>query len=343
MEKTALVTGAAGFVGQALVLRLLDLGFKVKALDLPENPVFAKFIDSLPASRLPSITVCPADITDPNSLKKIVSGVSYVFHTAALLNSVAPRSTFESVNVQGTKNICNAASEADVERFILVSTSDVFGIPKSSEVITEETEYRSWGEPYADTKIEACKIVKSFEKRGLLNTTIIYPGWVYGPGDRQFFPAVIEMIKDKHAFIWHKSKPYCVDLIYINDLVSAIIAAAESPAAIGEDYLILDDNTEITPEQFFRHIAAQLSITLRVHKLPYPLMFAVAWVGQHLKQRGIIKNMLLSTTDVKAFGNNFEFSNKKAREALKWAPSVSAKEGINIALDWQQHRHNSPA
>ena len=339
MDKTALVTGAAGFVGQALVIRLLEQGFTVKALDLPHNTEFSKFVDSLPSSHRSNIIACPADITDAESLKPIVAGVSYVFHTAALLNSVAPRSSFESVNVQGTKNICEAAAEASVERFILVSTSDVFGIPEPSEVITEKTAYRSWGEPYADTKIAACNIVKKFQKDGLLNTTIIYPGWVYGPGDRQFFPAIIDMIKEKHAFIWHKKKPYCVDLIFINDLISAIVTAAESPAAIGEDYLILDDNTEITPERFFSDIATQLSITLKIHRLPYRLMYAVAWISQHLKQQGIIKSLLLSTTDVKAFGNNFEFSNQKARSALQWAPSVSAKEGIKIALEWQQHNN----
>ncbi|MBV1919752.1 MAG: NAD-dependent epimerase/dehydratase family protein [Pseudomonadales bacterium] len=335
MEKTALVTGAAGFVGQALVLRLLERGFTVKALDLPGNPEFSKFTDSLSALQQASFIACPADITDADSLKPILSDVSYVFHSAALLNSIAPRSRFESVNVQGTKNICNAASNADVERFILVSTSDVFGIPNPSEVITEKTAYRSWGEPYADTKIKACNIVKDFQQKGLLHTTIIYPGWVYGPGDRQFFPAIIDMIKDKHAFIWHRTEPYCVDLIYINDLISAIVKAAESPSAIGEDYLILDDNTEITPEQFFHYIAEQLHIKLKIHKLPYQIMYAVAWISQQLKQRGFIKNLLLSTTDVKAFGNNFEFSNKKARNALQWAPSLSAKEGIKSALDWQ--------
>ncbi len=339
MEKTALVTGAAGFVGQALVIRLLERGFKVKALDLPENPEFSKFINRLPSSHSANIVPCPGDITDIDSLKTVVSGVSYVFHTAALLNSVAPRSAFESVNIQGTKNICEAAAEACVERFILVSTSDVFGIPEPTEVITEKTAYRSWGEPYADTKIEACKIVKNFQKNGLLNTTIIYPGWVYGPGDRQFFPAIIDMVKEKHAFVWHKKAPYCVDLIFINDLISAIVTAAESPAAIGEDYLILDDNTEITPEQFFGDIADQLSIKLKIHKLPYRLMYAVAWVSQQLKQQGIIKNLLLSTTDVKAFGNNFAFSNQKARKALQWEPSISAKEGIKIALEWQRHNN----
>ena len=339
MDKTALVTGAAGFVGQALVIRLLEQGFNVKALDLPGNPEFSKFVDSLPPQHQPNIVVCPADITDASSLKPIVEGVSYVFHTAALLNSVAPRSLFESVNVQGTQNICEASAEACVKRFILISTSDVFGIPEPSEVITEKTAYRGWKEPYADTKIAACNIVKNFQKNGLLNTTIIYPGWVYGPGDRQFLPAIVDMIKEKHAFIWHKKDPYCVDLIYINDLISAIVTAAESPTAVGEDYLILDDNTGMTPEQFFRDIAAQLRIKLKIHKLPYRLMYTVAWVSQHLKQRGIIKNLLLSTTDVKAFGNNFTFSNQKARNTLEWAPSISAKEGIKIALEWQQHNN----
>ena len=339
MNKIALVTGAAGFVGQALVKQLLENGYTVKALDLPGNPEFSRFIDGLTTQQLANLTVCPADITHLASLKPIVSGVSYVFHTAALLNSVAPRSAFKSVNVQGTQNICDAASEAGVDRFILISTSDVFGIPQSAEVITEKTAYRSWGEPYADTKIAACNIVKDYQKRGLLNTTIIYPGWVYGPGDRQFFPAIIDMIKDKHAFIWHKNEPYCVDLVYIHDLVSAIITAGETNTAIGEGYLILDDNTGITPEQFFTHIAAELSIKLKIHKLPYGLMYAVAWISQQLKQKGLIKNLLLSTTDVKAFGNNFTFSNEKARNALQWTPSVSAKEGIDISLEWQQ-RHN---
>jgi len=264
-----------------------------------------------------------------------MDNVSIVFHTAALLNSVASVDLFESVNVEGTRNVCEAAYQADIERFILVSTSDVFGIPDDNEVITEKTKYRPWGEPYADTKIKACNIVNDYFRQGKLITTIIYPGWVYGPGDRQFFPAIIEMVKDKYAFTWHKTTPYCVDLIFINDLVSAIITAAESERATGENYLILDDDSNVTPETFFRYIASRLNVNLSIIKLPYRLMYCIAWISQKLVQKGLTNSHLLSTTDVKAFGNTFTFSNKKARDELNWQPTVTANEGLDIALDWQ--------
>ena len=335
MEALALVTGAGGFVGQAIVLRLIADGYHVRALDLPNNEAITNFSSSLNAKQKGSITFISGDVTNPQDIANAMIGVSLVFHTAALLNSIAPLSTFESVNVGGTKNACEAAVSAGVERFVLISTSDVFGIPASNEIITEETPYRAWGEPYADTKIRACEVVKDYQQKGLLNTTIIYPGWVYGPGDRQFFPAIIDMVKDRHAFTWHKKQPSSIDLIFINDLVSAIITAAESKNAIGEDYLILDDNTDITPKKFFLFIANKLKVDLRVHQIPYPIMYSIAWIGQLLKQKGMIKEHLLSTTDVKAFGNDFHFSTKKAEKELNWKPAITSDEGLTIALDWQ--------
>lgn len=335
MTSLALVTGAGGFVGQAIVLRLIAEGQQVRALDLPDNQALATFSDSLNADQRSKVTFTPGDITNPEDLADAMMGVSIVFHTAALLNSIAPLSVFEAVNVQGTKNTCEAAIRAGVKRFVLISTSDVFGIPAANEVITEETPYRSWDEPYADTKIRACEVVKDYQQRGLLDTTIIYPGWVYGPGDRQFFPAIIAMVKDKHAFTWHKKQPSSIDLIFIEDLVTAIMTASKSACAIGEDYLVLDDDTNITPRKFFEFIAKRIDVKVKVHQIPYPIMYSIAWIGQYLKQKGMIKEHLLSTTDVKAFGNDFTFSAKKAEQELNWKPSVSSKEGLNIALNWQ--------
>ena len=215
MKTTVLVTGAGGFVGFATVKALLAQGHAVRAFELKDSPYLKNLHDL--AREYRQLSVLEGDITSLEDVQRAVGDATHLVHSAALLNSIAPRETFERVNVQGAKNAMRAASEKGLERFLLVSTSDVFGIPEPNETITETTPYRPWHEPYADTKIKACKAVKQFHEAEGLNYTIIYPGWVYGPGDRQFFPAISDMLRDRHVFLWHRHQPYKVDFIFIDD------------------------------------------------------------------------------------------------------------------------------
>ena len=266
MKNTVLVTGAGGFVGFATTRALLDQGHRVRAFELTGSPHLEKLTEL--ARTHPELSIIEGDITHIQDVRRALGDATHLVHSAALLNSIASREVFERINVEGSKNALRVASENQLERFLLVSTSDVFGIPASSEVITEKTPYRPWQEPYADTKIKACEAVKAFHRAEGLNYTIIYPGWVYGPGDQQFFPAITEMLEDKHVFLWHRDQPYAVDFIYIDDLVAAITNALFNPVAENEDYLILNDRAEYTPEMIFRWMADYLGLTIKVHKLP---------------------------------------------------------------------------
>lgn len=327
--KTALITGACGFVGSAIAQTLLGKGWQVHLLDLPGNPLW----ESLPAS--PRCNRFEGDIRDRHLVRMAARGCTHIFHTAALLNSIAPRDAFLDINVNGTRNLCEIALENKVQHFIYVSTSDVFGIPEEGEVITERTPYRPWNEPYADSKIEASRVVKQFIREHSLPATLVYPGWVYGPGDRQFFPAIMQMVRDRWVFTWHRRRPYEVDLIHIDDLMRAILAMLDTPLSVGEDYLILDRATKMTPESFYRQVADVMGARINVLKVPYPLMMLIAWVSQALTRKGITQKHLLSTTDVKAFGNDFHFSTEKARKHLNWQPAISAREGVRKAVEWQ--------
>lgn len=332
--ETALVTGGAGFVGSSLVKRLLIEGYLVKLFDLPGTKNLEILQDEI--GDHPNLRILTGDITHFSDVSKAVEGVDIVFHTAALLNSIAPYRTFYSVNVLGTENLCKACLNQPIKRLVLVSTSDVFGIPAPGETLSEASAYKPWNEPYADTKIKACETVKRYNRLHNLPTTIIYPGWVYGPGDRQFFPTVIEMVKEKHVFVWSRGKPYEVDLIYIDDLIDGIVSAALNPAAVGQDYLILDNDTGFTPERFFRFLAQQLQVQINIYRVPYSLLFVIAGVSQWLHRKGLTQSHLLSTTDVKAFGNNFSFSINKAKEQLNWEPRTKLEEGLKTAFQWQQ-------
>ena len=332
MKETVLVTGAGGFVGFATVKALLVQGHPVRAFELTGSP-YLKDLRAL-ADQHGNLTVIEGDITNLRDVRRAIGDATLMVHSAALLNSIAGRDVFEAVNVQGAKNAMQAACENQIRRFLLVSTSDVFGIPDEGETITEATPYRPWQEPYADTKIKACEALREFHREQGLDFTIIYPGWVYGPGDRQFFPAIIDMLRDKHAFTWHKKTPYAVDFIYIDDLVSAITNALFNPAARNEDFLILDENSSFTPEMIYRWMANYLNLDVSIHKLPYSLMMTIARASQWLTRKGITKKHLLSSTDVKAFGNDFRFSSAKARERLAWEPRIKETEGFERYFRW---------
>lgn len=335
-----LVTGGFGFVGSAVVTALLRAGNEVRVLDLPGHPLEASFRQHW--SRYGHVEIVSGDIARGDEVERAVRGCEYVVHAAALLNSIAGFDRFHRVNVLGTENICRACVQAAVRRLVVISTSDVFGIPELGETITEQSPLRPWGEPYADSKIKAVETVRFYRDTQSLPATIIFPGWVYGPGDRQFFPAIIDMIKDKHVFTWHRRNPYEINLIYIDDLVEAILKALALPANQAGEYLILDTQTFMPPARLFRVIADFFQQPIRVHHVPYGVMLLIAWCSQWLARRRIISKHLLSTTDVKAFGNEFHFSNDCAARELDWRPRMPVSKGLQLSLQWQQKRRENP-
>jgi 2-alkyl-3-oxoalkanoate reductase len=328
-----LVTGGFGFVGSKTVTALVRAGHCVRVLDVADHPLRGKFAE-LWAS-MGEVDIVEGDISVYRDVERAVAGCDRVLHSAALLNSTASYSVFHRVNTLGTKNVCQASLVAGVERVVVISTSDVFGIPKPGQTLNEQSELRNWGEPYADTKIKAIKTVRRYRDQRGLPVTLIYPGWVYGPGDRQFFPALLDMLRDKHVFTWEKRNPYEINLIYIDDLIEAILKCLLLHPRNGE-YLILETNTSMTPEKLLRFIAEFFQMPVRVHHLPYFVMFLIAFCSQWLARRKIIRKQLLSTTDVKAFGHEFHFSNQHAAEELSWRPVTPLEVGLRRSLEWQR-------
>ena len=335
-----LVTGGFGFVGSAIVTALLRAGNRVRVLDLGDHPKREAF--ERVWRNLGQVEIFGADIGRADQVEQAVKGCRMVVHSAALLNSIASYSQFHRVNVLGTENVCRACLNEGIDRLVLISTSDVFGIPDLGEIITEDTPLRPWNEPYADTKIQAVKAARYYRDARQLPVTIIFPGWVYGPGDRQFFPAILDMLKDKHVFTWERRNAYEINLIYIDDLVNAVMKCLTSHRQRNGEYLILETHTFTTPAKLFARMAEFFNLPIRVHRIPYGLMMLIALCSQWLARRRIVKKHLLSTTDVKAFGNEFHFSVERARQELGWQPSTSVDQGLRKAFEWQAQRLHNP-
>ena len=154
INKTALVTGADGFIGSHLVEMLVEGGYQVKALSQYNSFNDWGWLDSVPCKD--NIEVLTGDVRDPHYCKFITKNVDIVFHLAALIaipySYIAPDS-YVDTNIKGTLNICQAAREHGGIRVIHTSTSEVYGTAQYVP-INEEHPLQPQS-PYSATKIAA--------------------------------------------------------------------------------------------------------------------------------------------------------------------------------------------
>ncbi|MFH1941763.1 MAG: NAD-dependent epimerase/dehydratase family protein [bacterium] len=321
--KKVLITGATGFIGSHLVERNVKEGNRVRVFALPNDPL-AKEVEAR------NIDVVYGDIRDDVAVERAVKDMEIVFHLAAVVTDWAPKELFEKVNVEGTKNICEASLRHGVKRFVELSTNDVFGL-KEDAIIDETCAYSHWGEPYADTKLEATKIVREFGKKGL-PVTMVYACWVYGPGDVTFVPLVADAIKNGELIFWRKN--VIVWPAYVENVIDLLMVISEHPKAVGQGFLVHDGVSD-TFQNFSAKIAESIGEKTPKLHIPYWSAYAAAWLMESawkiLKKKS---RPLLTTYTVKNLGSRLRFSINKAEKLLGWTPPISYEEGFEKTMAW---------
>ncbi|MGB1288313.1 MAG: NAD-dependent epimerase/dehydratase family protein, partial [Aggregatilineales bacterium] len=169
-NKTVFITGATGFLGGALALRLAAEGAIVKAL--ARRPNRDKYLRDVPG-----IEIVMGDITDAARMRELTQDCDIVFHVAAALNG---KLDFQRrVNVDGTRNVAIAAAQANIERFVYVSTIAVYGYSVTG-IIDEDTPQYPGNVPYNRSKSEAETALLKVVSDNNLPYSIIRPGMIYG-------------------------------------------------------------------------------------------------------------------------------------------------------------------
>ena len=219
--KTFLITGASGFLGYNLCRYLLKGGQRVVGIDMSDfnYPEISK------------IKFFKGDIRDKEFLKKAMKGVDVVVHAAAAL-PLWSRKDILSTNIDGTRNVLEAAFDSGVERVIYISSTSVYGIPKKHPV---DEKYPLVGVgPYGESKIEAEEVCLEFRRKGYC-VPIIRPKTFAGPFRLGVFQILCDWVmRGKNIPIIGSGKNK-YQLLHVDDLSSAIYLVATKPKKLVND------------------------------------------------------------------------------------------------------------
>jgi len=235
------VTGSEGFIGSHLTEALVERGHNVRAVVQYNSLGACGWLDTIDKGIRDQIEIVQGDVRDFDCMSKAIAGKDSVIHLAALIgipySYVAPRSYID-VNVSGTLNVMQACVKHEIERVVHTSTSEVYGT--AQQIPIDEKHPLHAQSPYAASKVAADQIAISFAASFNLPVVILRPFNVFGPRQslRAVIPSIITQLGTRQQFLELGSLHPTRDFNYVNDTVSAFLAAVNSDAGIGEVFNI---------------------------------------------------------------------------------------------------------
>jgi nucleoside-diphosphate-sugar epimerase len=324
-RKTVLVTGAPGFIGGFLCQKLIDEGYSVRGLAMPQEP--ADHLERMGCS------VVRGDLTRPDTIRGICEGVDTVYHLAARVTYWGTQKDFFDAIYEATKHL-REESSASRPRFVYASSVVAVGLGRKHLNGYRETDpTQKVGIFYGDAKLDAEKLLWRYHNDGKVTGTVIRPTNVIGPGSVWVRDAADTLRKPFFPLI--DGGRWSASLLYVENLVDAFFLAGTREEAKGETYHVMDDY-DVTWRQYFSDIAEFMGKPItRTTFLSIP--FGVAW-----RLAGLTGGMTsrfgwktsLTRHSAAMMGRNNDLDTSKARRELGWRTRASYDEAKQRIRDW---------
>ena len=303
-----LVTGASGFLGRALCPTLAQAGHALR-----------------PAVRAPRGLEAEAvvgEVGPDTDWREALAGCDIVIHLAARVHvmrddAADPVLAFRSVNTQGTLNLAGQAAEAGVKRLVFVSTVKVHG--EGREAPYSEIDPPEPRDAYAISKWEAEQGLYGIARDSGLQVVVLRPPLVYGPGVGANFLRLVRWVEQglplPLASVRNRRS-----LVYVGNLVDAIVRCVDDPRAAGQTFLVADDEAPSTP-QLIRALASASGRPARLWPFPPPLLRIVAAsLGRQAEAERLCGSLVVDTGHLK--------------RTLDWTPPFTLAQGLNETVEW---------
>ncbi|MFY9693718.1 MAG: hopanoid-associated sugar epimerase [Xanthobacteraceae bacterium] len=322
-----LITGASGFVGSAVARCLLQSGEHVRAL--------VRSTSSRTNLADPRLQIVEGDISDAASIRRAMTGVRYLFHVAADYRLWARRpDDIVRTNVEGTRNVMNAALAAGVERVVYTSSVATLA-SRPNRAPSDETFPLDPADAvgaYKYSKVMAERLVETMVAEQKLPAVIVNPSTPIGPGDVRPTPTgriIIEAAAGR--------MPAYVDtglnLVHVDDVAAGHVAALHK-GRIGERYIL--GGQDVLLGDMLRDIARRVGRTPPKIRLPRQLIFPIAY-GAEAIAHFTGREPFVTTTGLKLAKDHMFFTSAKAKRELGYQARPYG-EAIAEAIVWfRQH------
>ena len=341
----AIVTGAPGWLGTRLVQSLVRGVVDVPSLGPSDREVRVLALPGADTAELEElgaqVRVVRGDVTDAASLAPLFEGAkgATVFHSAGIIHPTKGTKQFYDVNVEGTRNMVEAAKAAGVRRFVHVSSNSPIGTnPTSDHVFDEEAPYNPYL-TYGKTKMLAEEVVRRAHEGGELETVIIRPPWFYGPGQPPRQTLFFEMIRDGKAPIVGDGTNRR-SMAYVDNICQGLLLCEKVDAAAGQTYWIADrrpypmneiiDTIERVMEEDFGVKCAHKRMKLPgfASEVAWLVDTAIQGAGAYHQKMHVLSEM----------NKTIACSIAKAERELGYDPKVALDEGMRRSIQWMLDR-----
>lgn len=313
----ALVTGANGFVGSALVRRLCEHKDSVRCL--ARRGADLSLLEGL------DVELVEGDVTSPPSLKRAVDGIDVAFHLAGIRRAAA-REEFFRVNAEGTRHLCEAMVAAG-NRPRLVLVSSLAAVGPTREFPDESAPLRpvDW---YGESKAEAERLAAEYAER--IPIAIARPSRILGPGDKEnlvFFKLALRGLR-----VSVSGGPRPMSTIDVDDVVDGLVLLAGHPEAPGEAFFFSRDTTSV--EGLQDEVLRVLGRRAWTVRIPQSALRGLASAADVFSQRTGRRLPLNRKLAQQLLAPGWTCSTAKARERLGFAPLVGIPESVERSARW---------
>jgi len=310
--RRALVTGATGGLGLALVKALRDEGYAVRATG--RDPAAAERLESLGAE------VALADLERPDAARELCRNVEVVFHAAALSSPWGAPAHFQRVNVDATRGLLEAAREAGAGGFVFVSSPSIYARPQDQLDLTEADPPAARPlNDYAATKGEAERQVLAADAPGFA-TVAVRPRAIVGPDDRVLLPRILRLARRGRFPILRDGRAL-VELTDVRDAVQALMLADARREAVHGRAFNVSGGRPVSVRDLILSLGEALGQPVRLQSLPIAAAMAVAGAMEAVCARLPGRpEPPLTRYGVAALGYSQTFDLSRARDELGYAP-----------------------
>jgi len=312
-----LLTGGSGYLGIAIARKLERQGVTVRVFDLERSPLLPEKVEFV-----------RGDVCDAAGLKEAMNDCKVVHHLVGIMPQArAPRETMQAVNVGGTENVLQAASEQGVKRVVFVSSSEVYGKPRRIP-IKEDDPPEPIGE-YGRNKVAAERLCLDYRDKTGLETVMLRPPTIVGPEmTEQTFLRNMEMAR-RGCFFCIGSGEHRFQMLHVDDAAEACVLASQKEGIDGEVFNVGAEGTLPFKKQL-EEVARHIGHKPKVRSIPAGLF------------KGIMKILCslglspLEPDHLHLLYADFIMDISRAREKLDWIPAKTDIEMLIETYEWYE-------